>query len=410
MRNILKDYKIYFKTVNKNVMLYYAIVLVAAISGSAFSILFGIYLKNLSFNESIVGSILSLMTLGSALGALPVSVFASKFNKKNTILGGLFVMLVMGLTMINVRILPIIQICAFMFGVGQASVMILQGPILYENTQAHHRITAFSVAFVLQNLAFVISSYTLGHTSASLSAVVGPIAANVWVMNGATLFITLSMYLTWQFTGDTMTQKSNSVGFKETLLVTLKGFQTVLKGRAFLYVLQVGFIGFGAGLVVPFFSIYLKFMLSITDGTVGTIMAISQTGTILGGLIVSPLAKRVGRVKTVLLCQLFSIPFLLSISFPQGIFIITLSFFFRSSLMNMASPVISSLAMEIVEDESRTHMSSVVAMVNHLFRAIGIFVGGYMMYNISYNSPYYVTIICYLIGTSIFYKLFKGTK
>lgn len=410
MNAFIREYQQYYKTISKNVFLYYIILLLAAISGSAFNVLFGIFLKNLGFTEQLVGEILSLMTLGTALGAIPVSAFAGRFSKKTTIVGGLCVMIVCGLTMINVHQIGVMQVAAFLYGAGQASVMILQAPILYENTQESYRVTAFSVAFVLQNLAFVISSFILGHSSALLTKHLGNTGANALLMNIATLSQLVAIFFTLQFSGDAMSRKKADTHMSAVFRTTFADFKAVLKGGALLYVIQVAFIGFGAGLVVPFFSIYLKFMLSIGDGVVGTIMAISQVGTILGGLIVSPLSRRFGSVKTVLVCQLLSIPFLLSISLPQGIIIITISFFFRSSLMNMASPIISTLSMEIVSESARTSMSSVVAMTNNLFRAIGIYVGGLMMYGISYNSPYYVTIVCYLIGTFIFYKTFNHLK
>jgi MFS family permease len=408
MGSITQEYKLYFKTITSNVRLYYWILLVSAISASAFNILFGIYLKNIGYSEHIVGSILSLMTLGTALGAFPVSIYAAQFSKRNTIIGGLMVMLSMGLVMINFKATLIIQVASLIYGMGQASVMILQGPILFENTDEEHRITAFSMAFVLQNLAFVISSFILGHLSASLADIWSPQAANAFVLNGATILISLSIALSLRFNGEGMLKRQKHSSRTAAVMQTFVDFKNVLQGGALLYVLQVAFIGFGAGLVVPFFSVYLKFMLNITDGAVGTIMAISQIGTIIGGLSVSPLAKRFGRVKTVIFCQLLSIPFLIFISFPQGLIIIAISFFFRSSLMNMAHPIISSLAMEIVDDDVRTHMSSVVSMTSHLFRALGIYIGGYLMYTVSYNFPYYITILCYLIGTYIFRITFRN--
>ncbi len=410
MKSILSDYRNYFKTINKNVNLYYWIVLVSAISGSAFNILLGIYFKNSGYSENIVGNILALMTFGSAIGAFPVSILASHFNKRNTLLGGLVIMLIMGLVLINFKWLPVMQLAALLYGMGQSAVMILQGPILFENTEKNFRITAFSMAFVLQNLAFVISSFFIGHFSAYLSITFGKQLANAIVLNLATLMIIVSIILAFKFTGKNMMVRTQHTSISLAFKQTYFDFKSVFTGGAIYYILQVAFIGFGAGLVVPFFSMYLKFMLNITDGAVGTIMAISQVGTILGGLSVTPLAKRFGRVRTVMACQLLSIPFLLSISMPQGIAIITLSFFFRSSLMNMASPIINTLAMEIVSDDVRTHMSSVVSMTNNLFRALGIAIGGYLMYAVSYNFPYYITIVCYLIGTILFRKTFKSTK
>lgn len=410
MSLLISEYKNYYKTIHHNVRTYFLVLLIAAISNSAYNVLLGIYLKNLGHSEANVGSILSLMTVGVALGALPVSAFAGRFSKKITIVSGLFIMVLSGLAMINLRHLVVIQIAAFIYGIGQASVMILQAPILYENTASKDRVTAFSVAFVLQNVAFVFSTYFLGHASSLLSQTMTELSSLALVLNLATLTQVIAIFLTWQFTGDSMERGNTCDTLKTTLLDTYAGFKSVFKGGALYYIIQVGFIGFGAGLVVPFFSIYLKYTLEVNDATVGTIMAISQLGTILGGLVVSPLSRKFGRVKTVLACQILSIPFLFSISMPQGLIIITLSFFFRSSLMNMANPIISSLSMDIVDEGARTHMSSVVSMTGNLFRALGIFAGGFIMYHVSYNAPYYFTIFFYIVGTYIFYRTFKSVE
>lgn len=408
MVSILKDYHRYFKNISVNISLYFMILLISTITSSAFNILLGIYLKNMGQTETFVGGILSLMTLGVGIGAFPVTMLADRFSKKKTIFVGLIIMILSGLAMINITYLPLVQVSAFVFGVGQAAVMILQGPILYENTHEGDRVTAFSMAFVLQNVSFVVSSFFLGHASNILSEKTNALLGNQYVLNISTLLLFIPLVAALKFSGESMLRGSRAVSVKETFIDTLAGFQKVLSGKSLLYIVQSALIGFGAGMIVPFFSIYLKYMLSIDDGIVGTIMAISQVGTILGGLIVAPMAHKIGRVKTVLICQLLSIPFLLSISFPQGIVMITIAFFFRSSLMNMAGPIINSLSMDIVGDDIRTHMSSVVSMTSQLFRAFGIFVGGYIMYNVSYNTPYYFTIICYLIGTAVFYSIFKG--
>ncbi|HAS73608.1 MAG TPA: hypothetical protein DCS67_05640 [Clostridiales bacterium UBA8960] len=285
--------------------------------------------------------------------------------------------------------------------------MILQAPIIYDNTPDEHRVTAFSMAFVLQNFAFVIGSLILGHLSQWVTGLSDAVFANRLVLNGATALIFVGVFIALKFDGEQMTVHKGHLPVSETLNKIRLGYKQLVKGKTLYYLMQVSLIGVGAGMIVPFFSMYLKVTLDISDGIVGNIMAISQIGTVIGGLIVPPLAKRIGRVNTVIACQLLSIPFLISISFPQGIIIVTISFFFRSSLMNMAGPVIGNLAMEIVDDEARTYMSSMVSLISHLFRALGIYLGGYLMFTYSYNTPYYFTIACYIIGTIILYNIFK---
>lgn len=406
MKTIINDYKEFFTHIPKNIKLYLSILFFATILSAAYNILFGIYLINVGFTEKVVGQILSLRTFGVALGAVPVALFAQRFNKKRTLMLGLAIMVVSSLILLNVRILWVMKVFSLCFGFGHATAMILQGPIIYENTDEGHRVMAFSMAFVFQNMAFVFGSFVLGHLSQYLALSHGTSQGNLMVLNGATFLLPIGILIASRLKGPSMTTSNRDLPMAHDFLAVFKGYAGLLKGRTLKYLTQVALVGLGAGMIVPFFSVYLKFTLDVSDGVVGNIMAISQVGTIIGGLIVPPLAKRIGTVKTIIFCQLLSIPFLISISLPQGLIILTISFFFRSSLMNMASPLFRSIAMEITSDDNRTHMSGMISMTNNLFRSLGIFIGGYIMYKYTYNTPYYLTIICYLIGTFIIYTYF----
>lgn len=409
MKTIVKEYQNFFKSMHRNIGLYLGIVFFTAVVSASYNVLFGIYMKNSGFNEAFVGRILALQTIGIALGAIPVSIVAQRYNKKRTLILGILLMLVSSFLILNIKIVALVEILAIFFGVGSATIMILQAPLIYEHTPDEHKVTAFSIAFVLRNVAMVFGSFVLGHLSQGLSEHFGASTGNWLVLNGATLLAICGLLIAFKITESNEEPKA-SIPLKEDFYAVWSGYKRMLKGAPLKYLSQVALVGLGAGMIVPFFGMYLKYTLTITDGEVGTIMAISQIGTVFGGLMVPPLAKRLGRVKTVILCQLLSIPFLISISFPQGIVVITISFFFRSSLMNMANPIIQSLAMEIVDSDTRTYMSGMVSLVNNLFRGIGIYIGGIVMYRFTYNTPYYFTILCYLIGTIIFYNVFKRRK
>lgn len=406
MKNIIHDYKDFFTHISKNVLLYLGIIFFSTLLMSAYNVLYGIHLTNIGINEYVVGQVLSLQRLGIAAGAVPVALFAKRFNKKRSLLLGLLIMFMSSLLLLNVHYLPLMKVLSFVFGIGHFTVMILQGPIIYENSDEKHRIIGFSIAFVFMNLAFVFGNFILGHLSHFATMAYGSTAGNLMVLNLTTFLLPIGMLLALPMTGHSMTHAERSLSMGHDMIDVFKGYASLLKGTTFTYLLQVALVGLGAGMIVPFFSIYLKHTLSATNATVGNIMAISQVGTILGGLIVPPLAKKIGRVETIILCQLLSIPFLISISFPQGIYILTVSFFFRSTLMNMSSPLFRSIAMEITTEEKRTHMSGMISLMNNLFRSIGILFGGYLMHEYSYNTPYYFTIAFYLLGTFIIYRFF----
>ena len=148
-------------------------------------------------------------------------------------------------------------------------------------------------------------------------------------------------------------------------------------------------------------------MLDTTEGIVGLILSFAQLGTVIGGLVVPMLDKKIGNYKTIIITQLLSIPLLVAIGLPQGLVVVAIAFFLRSSLMNMGQPLIRNISMHIVEDQHRPLMSAMRAMMNNITRALGIYVGGAMMAKYGYNSPYALTIVFYLIATWLFYSLFK---
>ncbi len=76
--------------------------------------------------------------------------------------------------------------------------------------------------------------------------------------------------------------------------------------------------------------------------------------------------------------------------------------------MNMATPVMQNLEMDLIEEDERTNLSSLAAVVQNLSRAIGITAGGFIMEHISYNAPYFVTVVLYVIGVLIFRSIYKS--
>ncbi|MDO4800422.1 MAG: MFS transporter [Bacillota bacterium] len=401
---LFRMYRDLLTKITPNLKRYFSGMLFSIFASASFSVLFGIYLKNMGYQEAVVGTVIALQTFGMAIGSLVGAVLSIRIGKKRSMIAGQFTMIVCGLLMVDVPILAVTYVASFFFGMGNSVVNVMGSPILYENLGDQDRVTGFSFNFVLFNLAFTLSSLVFGYTSQFVAGYLGDIGGNRVVLNLGLCSFLISSFMLSRLDEKPIERKE---GRMELLSRTFANYATLLKGRLLVYTMQTSLTGFGAGLIIPFFPVYIKHVLQVPDGTVGSIMAFAQVGMIVGGLIVPVLAQRYGRVQTVVGCQLMSIPFLISITFPQSFWLIVFSLFFRSMLMNMAGPVINNLAMELVDDELRTFMSSMVSLMNSAFRALGIFVGGILMQHYSYNTPYFFTITAYLLGTSLLYLAFS---
>lgn len=368
-----------------------------------YNVFTGIHIKTLGYGESVIGQVLSLGSLSIAIGSMLNAYLSSKMGLKKTISMGLILMSIGILGVGFIKKQFYIKIFSILMGIGYGFPFSSIGVLLIENSDQNERVKVFSKNFIAQSLGTVCASYFAG----VIIKIFGKIFAAEKVIPLLYLLcvfiILLGFYPLKGLNDIDKLKKSKEKNF-------FKGFKEVVSGRALKFVIYNTVIGFGAGLVIPFFSVYLKFVLNIDNEKVGIIMGLSQLGLVLGGFLVPYISKILGREMTVVVCQLLSIPFLISIAFPQGVITMGISFFLRSTLMNLNQPLIQNISLETVEYDNRALMSSIISVSSNATRAISMIVAGYLMENVSYTAPYYLTVLLYLIGTVIFYKSFKLEK
>lgn len=331
-----------------------------------------------------------------------MAILASRFGRKNALGFGLIVIGLSAIGIVSTTNIFIMQILSVAFGIGQTTLMTFQSPFLYSESTDESRVYAFSASFSTRNAAFMTGSLLTGILADFITTrVAEPYLGIRYALISISLMSFVAL-IPLVLIKDNKHQEGKHINFRE--------IKNVYSRKLLIILIYTCFIGFGAGMVVPFFGVYLKYQLDITDSIVGTILAIAQMGTVIGGLTVPFIAKKIGKVNTITLVQMGSIPFLILIGAPTSLVMVAIAFFFRSSLMNMAHPLIQNLYMDVTEDKYRPLVSSLRSTVSNISRAGGIMLGGYMMANVGYGSPYVVTIICYIIGTIIFRSAYKPIR
>lgn len=372
------------------------------LTSSAFNGFLGIYVKEIGFDEAVVGSLLSLRRFSVAASAIIMAVLAGRFGRRNAIAFGLTIIGLSAFGIVSTSNMYFMQVMSITFGIGQSTLMTFEAPFLYSKTTEETRMHAFSGSFAARNAAFMVGSLATGFIAEIITTKIG---SSILGVRYSLYFVSAMSFLALI---PLMLIKGEK--HKGEQKVHFGDFKKIYSKRLLLTLIYTGIIGFGAGMVVPFFGVYLKYQLDLNDSGVGIILSIAQFGTVIGGLTVPLLSKRFGRVNTVTLVQMGSIPFLILIGVPFNIVLVAIAFFFRSSLMNMANPIIQNLYMEIVDDTYRPLISSLRSTVNNLARALGILLAGIMMQEVSYNAPYAVTIGCYIVGTIVFRIVFKAER
>lgn len=387
---------------NKQIKLFITVIFLFGLTSSAFNGFLGIYVKEIGFDETVVGTLLSLRRFAVAGSAIMMALLASRFGRRNAIAFGLWTIGLSAILMVSTKNLFVMQILCVISGIGQSTLMTFEAPFLFSKTNEDTRMHAFSASFAARNLAFMTGSLLTG----LLADVIGTHFAESYIGVRYALYVVSAMSLLALIPLYLIKGEKGHLEKK----IDFHDIKAIYSPKLVKLLMLTLIIGFGAGVVVPFFGVYLKYMLTLNDSGVGVILSIAQLGTVIGGLSVPYLVKKIGRIKTITTVQMASIPFLVLIGAPLNIVLVAVAFFFRSSLMNMANPILQNLYMELADDKYRPLISSLRSTTNNLARAFGILLGGFMMKNISYNSPYAVTICCYIIGTLLFRHIYKVKK
>lgn len=395
------DFIKYFK-LGKNISLFIAVIFLFGLTSSAFNGFLGIYVKEIGYSEAVVGSLLSLRRLAVGFSAVIMAILASRFGRKNAVAFGLVMIGMSAIGLVSTKNIYFMQLMSITFGIGQSTLMTFEAPFIYSESNNSNRIHAFSASFAAKNAAFMMGSLGTG--------LLADIMTTKFSVSYIGIRYALLIISSMSFIALIPLSIIKNDGHEKKVSINIRDLKEVYSTRLLMLLTYTCIIGFGAGLVVPFFGVYLKYSLSISQSAVGTILAIAQLGTVIGGLTVPILARKYGKVNTITIVQMGSIPFLILIGVPMNIVLVSIAFFFRSSLMNMAQPLIQNLYMDIADDKFRPLISSLRSTVNNIARAGGILLGGYMMTNVSYSSPYAVTIACYLVGTILFRILFKKER
>jgi MFS family permease len=178
-------------------------------------------------------------------------------------------------------------------------------------------------------------------------------------------------------------------------------------GMAFRLFVPNVVISMGAAILMPYMNLFFKETFPISDGTLGSIFAVSSVITGVATLASPLMADRWGRIRSLVFTQLASIPFLLTIGFAPVFGLAATAFWIRAALMNMGSPLYDAFAMEQVPARERATVSGLMGVSWNIGWAVGPYLSGVMQAqpNIGFRPIFVITCTLY-VAASILSKLF----
>lgn len=373
-----------------------------------FMVLLNLYLRAIGFSEEMIGRLLAFQALCAAVMSIPMGWLADKASRKATYILGIL-LLGAGFSILgSSRNLYFLIVATFLSGSGSGAMMVSVQPYLQENSNKKQRPYIFSINFTLMWVTSIFAGLIAGWLPRFFKAVQPAVISteadllqySLWV---GVIFIFLAIIPARGMSGHYRT-KSHSVPEHSPENSAETGNPWLLIAK---FAACNSLIGFGAGMIVPYFNLYFRDWVGSSIPEIGMVFALGQFGTALGSLCSPLLAHRFGLIRGVVFSQIGSLPFMAIMAWRHEFWVCALCFVFRGAFMNMCVPMRQETMMEIVPEKLRARASAADSMTWNLAWALSMFFSGGIIKHWGYDVSLAVAVCCYLTSAAMYHTFFS---
>lgn len=361
-----------------------------------------IHLKDSGFSESVIGDVEGALALSAAVVCLALPPLVASLGYRHLMV---FAGIALGIARLGQAYAPtasLVVMLGLVFGLGEGAMQTLSTAFLSENAGRGRRTQLYTADYVIRVSAMVVGSLIGG----ILPAVAGPLFGE-----GESVRLTIVVAAACMAFSSVAAAGITDKSVRSPLLTgwtnSLKGFRSW--GRVVRLLVPEMCISFGAGLVIPFVALFLKHRVGATVTEVGAIQAVSSVAMAAAALWTPRIARKIGLAGTVVVTELASLPFLVSIPLSTSLPVVAVLFWVRGMLMNMSWPVYNQLSMEGLPAHDKPLVAGWVRFGWSIAWLGGSTVGGRLMEQ-SYTTPYFFAAGLYALGATATFALLRGIK
>jgi MFS family permease len=149
-------------------------------------------------------------------------------------------------------------------------------------------------------------------------------------------------------------------------------------------------VALGAGMTIPFMNLYVERKFGVNFAELGQLFAWTSIATAVALLLQPVLADRVGQVKSVVIVQAASLPFLIVLGFVPIFPLVAIALFVRAALMNMGNPVFSAYSLGRLDPGDRPTFTSLSSSTWSLGWALGSWISGLVRGVLGFEAGFYL--------------------
>jgi MFS family permease len=366
-------------------------------------VIFNLYLIESGFDETFLGFYLSISMFVMAFLSIPAGMLTDRRSKKKIILIGQVAIFLVVIMQYN-SLLPFTLILGqAIIGFASSFTNVAWGPYTLNVTTDEERVHLFSVRtsfFLIANLC---------------GSLVGGFLPGFWMQLGlSTTHFWAYRYTLWfaliPMSIGAIALIPLSHDKPEPTMIPI-GLDCV-KSHGFIAknAIPMASIGLGAGMFVMFMNVYFNRLFQADAATIGVLFAMNTVTLAIANAISPMLVDRLGKIRTVIITQALSLPFLVLLSVQTDFYIAAIAFITRAMLMNMGIPVWNVFFLENLEKEERATAMGIRTSADQLVRGIAANIGGWLLATGLYRMPFTLAITLYILGIAQTYWFFGRPK
>ena len=407
--------------------------LVTLVGGAAMSLWwidFNLYLAALGFDASQIGVVATGGSIAAALAAFPASAWSDRIGRRLVMVagGGAALLAVVGMVL-TTNPLAILLLVA-LYGAGNQAIQVVAVPYMSEHSDPEHRSELFAVQFAVGSATNVIAAALGGVVARTISDRLGFISDGPDTYRIILVFM-VGLLAAGLFVMLRLGDDRPSVMRRRELLavgepasfppVRRRGVSlsrlglTIRDRRTFFRLLLPGLlIPIGAGQIIPFLNLFVQGRFGLDLAALNGVFALTSIGTMLAVLYQPTLARKFGRVRSVVLVQGFSIPFLVVLGFSPVLWTVIAAMAVRNSLMNAGNPIANAFAMDQVSHAERATLAAAMS----LMWSVGwVIAGAYyavvhavLGFDAGYTLNFATIIVLYSVATWLYWRWFRDAE
>lgn len=434
----LRRYLRSFTGFERDARLFLLTTLVFGVALSLWWVDFNLYLVALGFDPAFIGVTGTVGSAAGVLAAFPASILSDHIGRRLVLaLGAAGATAAIAGLIVATSPLAILLLAGAMGAANQAF-GVVQSPFLMEHSRPEHRSELFSLQFAITSITSVGAALLGGLIAAIVGGATGAGSSDpsvyralLLVMTGSAALATLSVLALrddrprrrrdWR----TLEQRpadawaGEPISSRPDLPARTRrarlGIPRPADRRTFWRLLVPGFlIALGAGQVIPYLNVFVERKFGLDLAALNVIFAVTSLGTAIAILVQPALARRFGKVASVVLVQGVSIPFLVVLGFSPVLWTVIVAMAVRNSLMNAGNPIASAFAMEQLRPAERATYAAVASLLWSLGWVIAgpwySILQGTLGFEAGYTVNFITIIVLYSVGTGLYWHWFHRVE